>query len=142
MNTSSEDYGMVNGHSPIAKNVVCIDFDGTLYPFAPLFSRARPNPGAVAAMKALKAAGFKIIIFTSRMSPTWTFSEHESLTGQYNYIQDILLRDGIPFDEITSEKVPAVAYVDDRAVIYHGSDEEEWGDIASYIISTYGDGAK
>lgn len=144
MKPDSEEYGRANGHSPIAKNVVCVDFDGTLYPFSDLYSRARPNPGAVEAVKRMKEAGFRIVIFTSRLSPTWCFSEHESLTGQYNYVQDILLRDGIPFDDITSEKVPAVAYIDDRAVRYVGlgPDPHEWTIIADYVISEYGEGAK
>jgi len=140
MNGQSRDYGLAYGHSPIAANVVCVDFDGTLYPWGDLYSRARPNPGAVEAVKRMKEAGFRIVIFTSRLSPTWTFAEHESMTGQYNYIQDMLLRDGIPFDDITCEKVPSIAYIDDRAVVYNGNDAEEWGDIADAIISTYGSG--
>lgn len=143
MKDESHDYGVENGHSPLAANVVCVDFDGTLYPWGPLFSRAEPNPGAVEAVKRMKEAGFRIVIFTSRLSPTWCFSEHESLTGQYNYIQDILLRDGIPFDDITSEKVPAVAYIDDKAIVYRGDPgEEEWGQIAEHVISKYGEGVK
>ena len=138
MNGASHDYGMANGHSPMAAKTVAVDYDGTLYPFGELFSRAKPNPGAVAAVRRMKEAGFKIIIFTSRLSPTWCFSEHESMTGQYNYIQDMLLRDDIPFDEITSEKLPCIAYIDDRAITYHGHGEDEWTSIANSVIQKYG----
>lgn len=137
MRIEAREFGLANGHSPIADKVVCVDFDGTLYPWGELFSYAAPLPGAVTSMKELKASGFRIVIFTSRLSPTWLFAEGESASEQKEYITKVLTRDGIPFDDITSEKIPAIAYVDDKAVNYHGY-SNEWKDIANWLVARHG----
>lgn len=105
-----------NGHPPIADKVALIDFDGTLYPFGYLFDFPDPIPGAVEFMQALARQGYKIVIFTSRLSPTWLASVNQEPSEHVAYISTILKRDGIPFDRITSEKIPAEFYLDDKAI--------------------------
>lgn len=118
------EYGMEKGHSPAAEKVVCVDFDGTIVPWGPLMGEKEALPGAVEGMKALKEAGYRIVIFTSRLSRTW--AEHvlksknkyvieRFLSVQRAYVVDTLRKNDIPFNDVTAEKVPAEAYFDDKA---------------------------
>ncbi len=118
-----EQFARENGHPPSAHNVLCVDFDGTLRPWGGLFDDPEPLPGAVEFMVAAKAANYELVIFTSRLSMTWHLAEgrnpfHGGLE-QMVYIEDWLTKHGIPFDHITAEKIPAMAYIDDKAVFYH-----------------------
>jgi hypothetical protein len=69
-------------------------------------------------------AGFEIIILTSRMSSTWWHDEAgrrrvdvaKFAAEQTAYVLEYLHRFGIPFDEVTAEKMPALAFFDDTAV--------------------------
>ena len=127
---SDEQFGLAHGYAPIAHKVVCVDFDSTLYPWRPIYEQPDPLPGAVAAMQRLKAAGYRIVIFTSRLSPTWLASTKYTASDMLDHIEAVLRRDGIPFDQVTAEKVPAVWYVDDRALRFDG----DWQPIADYIL--------
>lgn len=129
-------YGLANGHAPIADGVICVDFDATLVRWGGLMDDKRPTDGAKAFMQRLRDEGWKIVIFTSRLSPTWARSVIESqwphegasfgwrvssfLDEQERFVAGQLRKLGIPFDLITAEKVPAIAYIDDRAISYHG----------------------
>lgn len=125
-------YGMKNGHSPDAKGVLCVDFDATIVPWGPLFNpKAEALPGAVEAIRELHGSGWKIVIFTSRMSQSWHQSSGERANEQYAYVSSTLIRLGIPYDKITAEKVPAEAYIDDRAIEFTG---DNWPQIAERIL--------
>jgi hypothetical protein len=52
------------------------------------------------------------------------------MTIQHTYIEEMLIRDDIPYDLITCEKVPAKWYLDDRAVTV-----TSWDKIVSFIKS-------
>lgn len=124
------DYGMSRGHSPVAEKVAAIDFDGTIVPWGPLMGDKDPEPGAVEALRAIKAAGYRIVIFTSRLSKRWARSVVGDepwrvtvfLNEQEEYVRSTLTRHDIPFDEITAEKVPAEFYIDDKAFRYESGD--------------------
>lgn len=107
-------------HPPIANKVVCIDFDGTIVPWGPLMSPKDPFPGVAHALRDLKRAGYRIVIFTSRLSTSWLrdrFGETElSGLAQTEYIVDVLNAAGIPFDAVTADKIPAEVYFDDKGV--------------------------
>lgn len=130
MRAESREFGLANGHSPMADKVACVDFDGTLFPFGELFASNEPEPGAVEAVRALKDAGWTIVILTSRLSWRWILEEGESFAGQEGYVRQQLDRHGIPYDLITSEKVPAEVYIDDRAIRYEGG---QWPQIAEAL---------
>ena len=114
-------YGMKNGHSPDAKGVLCVDFDATIVPWGPLFN---PNvealPGAAEAIRELYGSGWNIVIYTSRLSPSWHKHSGEKANEQRKYIVDTLKRLDIPYSKITAEKIPAEAYIDDRAIEFTG----------------------
>ena len=108
-------------HPPIANGVVCVDFDGTIVPWGPLDANVLPKPSIVQAIRRLKDAGYHVVVFTSRLSPEWLMAEFPSspLAGgisQLNYVHKVLETAGIPFDRLTSEKVPAEVYFDDKAI--------------------------
>lgn len=133
---TDEQYGMAHGYAPIAHRVIAVDFDSTLYPWRPIYEQPDPLPGAVEAMQRLKRAGYRLVIFTSRLSPTWLESAGYTASDQRDLIEGMLRRDGIPFDEVTSEKLPAEVYVDDRAIRFR---DGEWPAIADWILFAGGD---
>lgn len=118
-------------YAPMAGRVICVDFDKTLYPWAPLYEQPDPLPGAVEAMKRLKAAGYRLVILTSRLSPQWLASVAYTDGEMRDLVEGMLRRDGIPFDEVTAEKVPAQVYVDDRAIRFAPGD---WPAITDWIL--------
>lgn len=127
------EYGMANGHSPIAANVVCIDFDGTLFPWGPLINwSAEPLPGAVKAVRAIKESGKTIAIFTSRMSPRWLQFSGNTMEEQLEYVKGMCDNFAIPFSFITGEKIPAIAYVDDKAIEFRG---DNWAEIEERVVA-------
>lgn len=128
---SDEMFGIEKGYAPTAHRVLCIDFDATLYPWRPVYEQPDPLPGAVAAMNRLKAAGYRLVILTSRLSPSWLTATGYTANDQRDLIEGMLKRDGIPYDEITAEKVPAEAYVDDRAIRFSPGD---WPAITDWIL--------
>ena len=125
---------MKQGHAPIADKVVCVDFDGTLFPWGPLFNEAAiPNEGAVRAMNAFADAGWHIVIFTSRMSRQWLQDAGESRDAHYDYIKGLCRRNNIPFNRILGEKIPAQAYIDDKAIEYTPKDSN-WDIIQQRVL--------
>lgn len=115
-----------------ARRVVCVDFDLTLVGWGDLDVIPEPLPGAVEAVRSLQAAGYEVVIFTSRLSPTW-WAAHVG-TGETRDIEDFGWRQGdivrqsldamgLPGLRVTAEKIPALAYIDDRAVTFRGWDE-------------------
>lgn len=124
-------------HPPVADKVICVDFDGTIFAWGDLYEKTPPLPGAVDFMRALKQQGWTIVIFTSRMSPTWWAAEGKDLKQerifQSSFIEKRLGDYGIPWDRITAEKVPAEYYIDDKAIEYEGN-TFSWKQIAERIL--------
>jgi hypothetical protein len=108
-------------HPPVAEKVAAVDFDGTIKPWSGgLFGFPEPLPGAVEAVKRLKDAGFKVVIFTSRLSTVWHEAEgwdsHDATLKQVEYIREYCEKFGIDADAVTAEKIPAEVYLDDKAM--------------------------
>jgi hypothetical protein len=120
----------VTGHPPSADRVVCVDFDGTLVPWGTtLMGERKVTPHIVETMTLLKSKGYRIVIFTSRLSWTWAKAELLARTGhadadeihlwlalQEEWVAATLKANGVPFDDMTAEKIPAEAYFDDKAI--------------------------
>jgi len=121
----------VNEIAPSARNVALVDFDNTIYPWAPIMSMPDPLPVAADALRRLHSAGIRIVIFTSRLSPLWLIDAGYSESEQREHIENLLKRDNIPYDEITAEKQVAEWYIDDRAIRFR---DGEWPAIADWIL--------
>lgn len=102
---------------PKAQRTLAIDFDGVIHKYSRGWQDGSaydvPVDGVEAALIRLREAGFKLVILTTR---------------DIGQVQTWLLRYGMEdlIDQITSVKVPAVAYIDDRAVRF-----TNWTDICN-----------
>ncbi len=127
----------MNDIPPVAHRVICVDFDGTIFEWGDLYCKTEPFTGVVEFMQALKSEGWRIVIFTSRMSPTWWAAEgwkpREALAEQIGFITGRLESYSIPFDQITCEKVPAEFYIDDKAIRYTNK-PGEWRKIKRKVL--------
>jgi hypothetical protein len=124
MSEPIDAYALAAGHPPSAARRVLVDFDKTIRPWGELVGYMDPLPGAADAMRALDAAGYDVVILTSRMSPTWWASEAERRgvdiddfgAEQAAYVMAYLDHFAIPYATITAEKMPGLAFFDDTAV--------------------------
>lgn len=100
---------------------VAVDFDGVIHSYDKGWHDGTiygpPNSGAIESLQALMAAGYAVFVFTSR--------EVESVIPWLEGYGLPVAADGPPYpvfwdhaDQIlvTNRKLPAVAYVDDRAL--------------------------
>lgn len=129
------------GHPPVAKGVVCVDFDGTIFPFGDFEASSPPIPGAVDAMIRLREAGYQIVIFSSRLSKVWHKHEgwdHDKAVHEHlEYMGAALKRENIPYDGFADEKIPAQAYFDDKAWRAEG-DNGLWNAVGQFLGSEEG----
>lgn len=111
-----------NGHPPVAEGVVCVDFDGTIAPWGDLFGFPEPLPGAKEFLLWLRENGYTIVIFTSRLSTVWHKSEGRDpgygIFEQVEYLRKYFEKYGLESDHVTAEKIPAIAYIDDKAIFF------------------------
>jgi hypothetical protein len=75
-----------------------------------------PYPGVVQALKALKAAGFTIYIFTARAWRGWRIEDPKFDKEQFMEMYNWLKKWDVPYDAITNEKQPALFTIDDRTI--------------------------
>lgn len=91
-----------------------------------------PPPRSPACREALcrfRADGYRLVIFTSRLSPSWLAESGHTAREQRDFIAWYMAEYDLPYDEITAEKVRARYYIDDCAVHFGG----DWGKTAEGI---------
>ena len=106
------------------RDTICVDFDGVVVEtthqffgdgmdskFAPLVE------GAIESLKWL-CGRYDVVIFTSRQP-----HHHDAIR---DWLRD---EHGVPVAGVTSEKVSAIAYIDDRAIAFSG----DWDDALSQV---------
>ena len=108
---SDEELAKLYGAETMQR-ALCTDLDGCLHAYRDGWQghsvvADEPEPGAVAACKALAEAGWRLYVLTSRQ--------------ELGVVVDWLDRHGFPDMEVTRVKPIAVAYVDDRALRYEGN---------------------
>jgi hypothetical protein len=118
----------------IASTVV-VDLDGTLMtPPRPILDASgdlrtdgEPEPGAVEAMRAMHAAGWRLVVSSSRTWDRWG-SQRLAWADAIKVWLDV---HGMPYDEVFvgSGKPAAAAYIDDNAIRY----ERNWPEIAERL---------
>lgn len=102
--------------------LVCVDLDGVLNTFDGWRGDEYfhpPREGAREFLAGLRAAGFRVVVFTVR----W----HE-------FAEAWLLEHGLAesVDEVTDRKPPAHAYVDDRAICFRGDFDDTLRRVAEF----------
>ena len=93
---------------------VCVDWNGVLDTYGGYRGPEHfdpPRPGADAFLARLKEMGFRVVILSARdPADVWAWLRRHGLDAHV--------------DDVTDRKVPAFAYVDDRAVPFRGDYEE------------------
>lgn len=129
--TDPETLARQRGYPAMAHRVVAVDFDGTLFPWGYLDDEPEPLPGAVDAVCRLHSHKYRVTIFTSRLSRAWLEQSGYTEWEMRERIERALRKYGIPFDEITGEKVAAAHYIDDRALRFQPG---EWPALVDFIL--------
>lgn len=115
-----EKFAKDRGHPPVADGVILVDFDSTIRAWGGLFDFKEPIAGAGEFLRNLKAQGYKLVLFTSRLSTVWHASEGrdpaKGIFEQVEFLRAYCERFDLPFDNVTAEKIPAIAYIDDKAI--------------------------
>ena len=124
---------------------ICVDFDGVIHQYIHGEWRAGEIygdafEGAIEGLFKLKGRGFRVVIFTTRtvhedqaaLIREWFFEKAVAMELPYSGLFSTWRLTGsdedFPF-EITNEKIPAIAYVDDRAIRF-----VNWADTLRYFV--------
>ena len=93
------------------------------------YKDVKPKPGAVEALKKLKADGHTIIIHSSRNMAAQTNNVAKIIAVQAPVFKEWFDKYGIEFDELLFGKPLADIYIDDKALQYR----ESWIEIINKI---------
>jgi hypothetical protein len=105
-----------------SRKTICIDFNGVLDTYKGWTGDAAAYPmrdGTVEFLDALIQAGYTIIIFTA---------------ADVSRVKQWVIRNGLDdlIADVTNVKVPALCYVDDRAVRFNGDFYETFEEIMEF----------
>jgi capsule biosynthesis phosphatase len=104
---------------------IVVDLDGTVCALredGETYADVAPLPGAVDKLKALKAAGHYIILFTARHMVTCGSNVGLVMARQGKTLFDWLHKHSIPYDEIYFGKPHGDIYIDDNGFRFEGWD--------------------
>ncbi len=97
---------------------ICVDLDGVIHRYSKKYHDGTlydvPHKGAKEFLQKLKDRGFCIVVFTARPLDVPDYNKGIETVEKW------LDKHDIPYDYVTSLKVPAVAYIDDRAIHFDG----------------------
>ena len=100
------------------KQTIVFDFDGVIHSYSSGWKGVDvipdpPVPGIKEAIDEIRAAGYEVIIVSTRCAT----QEGAEAIGKY------LSKYNICPDDIRKEKPPAIVYIDDRAICFDGHAE-------------------
>lgn len=109
------------------KRTVVFDFDGVIHSYVSRFTSAEiipdePVDGIKEAIDEIRKAGYVVAVVSSRAA-----SEEGKAA-----IREYLDRYGIRVDDITWKKLPAICYIDDRAICFRGDTSSLLSQIRSF----------
>lgn len=109
------------------RNIIAIDFDGTITKWSPYPQIGEIRPEAIEYIKQLKKDGYKLVLWTCRQDHF--LLEAINLLAQYDLLNcfDLINSDGIK--ESKGRKIIAAFYIDDRAML----GEIRWTDVYYHI---------
>lgn len=115
------------------KKTIAIDFDGVIHKYSRGWADGtiydKPMEGAKTAMAQLVKKGFKVIIFTTRLSTRYSGKEEYIIIEEmFEWLEKYGFKQEIHFHDMTCEKPPAMVYIDDRAIRF-----TNWRDILNYF---------
>ena len=116
---------------------ILIDFDGVIHRYSKGWNGGEiydpPIGGAKQFIDRFRnELGYEVVIFTSRLSELSNGTKE--VIKQKIKINEWLDKYKIEVDDMTSEKLSAVLYIDDRAYRFEGQwDKEEWNTITSIL---------
>ena len=96
------------------KTRLCIDFDGVIHKYSKGYANGTiydgPMEGVEDALLYLKSKGFSLVCFSARINAGDTHGKKEMIDWlkKYNLMKY--------FDDITDQKIPCIAYIDDNAI--------------------------
>jgi capsule biosynthesis phosphatase len=105
---------------------ICVDLDGVVCRLKQPgqdYADLEPVPGAVEALRGLKAAGHYLILYTARHMKTCGGNVGQVVARQGATTLNWLARQGIVYDEIHFGKPHADVYLDDNAVRFASWDQ-------------------
>ena len=112
---------------------LAIDLDGVIHSYHKGFHNGEiyghPVPGVREFLEKMREKGFRVVIFTARVHAE-TSRQREILSDEVASWLDL---HRIPFDVITDKKVPACAYIDDRAISFRQDEATTWDDVESRV---------
>lgn len=99
----------------MSKPTICVDFDGVIHAYSKGWTSAtdiydEPTDGAVQAIAKLRER-FRVVVLSTRLT---------NGVAAVAAVRTWLEKHGIKVDSLSAKKVPAVAYIDDRAVNFDG----------------------
>lgn len=109
---------------------ICVDWNGVLDTYTGYKGPRHfdpPRPGAAAFLKSLRAMGFRVVVLSSR--PPGDVLGWLRQHGLDRYV-----------DLVTDRKVPAVAYIDDRAITFNGDFDETLSRLRAFKAHWQGPG--
>jgi capsule biosynthesis phosphatase len=109
---------------------ICVDIDGTICTFrgkGETYADVVPKKGAVEALRALRADGHTIVIYTARNMGSTGHNVGKVMANIGKITLDWLARYGVPYDEIFFGKPNADITIDDRVIRF----EDNWHDMTS-----------
>lgn len=130
----------------MAAKTIVVDFDGTLV------ENKWPGignwmPGAIKAMLDLHHAGYKIILFSARLSSSDPFTGNDRPPGEVmtevQKVRSMLDKAGLTFIQIWTKagKPGGAVYIDDRAERYNGR-PGSWAKMVRRILIREGSNAE
>ena len=100
-----------------------IDFDGPIHKYSKGYHDGtlydEPSDGVKKFIDWLKAQGYEIVIFTTRASKTNALEYGNDIKKEVMNLEKWLKDNDIYYDLITSEKLHADFYIDDKAIHYN-----------------------
>lgn len=104
----------------MSKQTVVFDFDGVIHSYTSGWQGAAraddpPVPGIREALKEIHEAGYEVVVVSTRCALT----EGMIAVNDYLYDHDMLQY----VDKVCKEKLPAIVYIDDRAICFDGHPE-------------------